>query len=157
MSTALINNELEVAYPDGFQEMSEAELHAAYKNEYKNIWGIRDTERHIIFTILWHDSHAKLLKVFDAESIAKRDEKIIAKGMKKLGYRSLGFFKTSLAGQEAHGFRYQYTNMGVGQDGEAFVFTQGKVAYKVYYYTRPELVETNRPIRDAMLMSLKLK
>ncbi|MDO4534110.1 MAG: hypothetical protein Q4C36_10385 [Coriobacteriia bacterium] len=156
MAQALIHNELEIAYPDGFAEMSPEELRQAYNNPYPNIWGIRDTERHVILAVFWKDSSELASKFASAESLAKRAEKQLSKGMRKNAYRFGGAFVTTIAGCEAHGFRYSFTAVGnVAQEAETIVFKRGKTCYTLYYYTRPETVASNLPVHDAILAAIR--
>ena len=154
--TARIHHELEIAYPDGFHLMSAEELQQAYKSDYPNMWGIRDEDRHIIIAIFWKESNELLTKLVNAKSQAKRVEKLMAKGLKGRKYHFCGNFATTVAGCEAHGFRYGYLGAGdVPQDAETILFTHGKTSYTLYYYTRPETAAANLAIRDAIVSSLR--
>ena len=156
MAQALIHDELDISYPDGFAQMSAEELRQAYNNPYPNIWGIRDEERHVILAMFWKDSNELVSKLASAEQLAKRAEKQLAKGMRKNAYRPGGTFVTSIAGCEAHGFRYTFTAVGdVAQEAETIVFKRGKTCYTLYYYTRPETAAANRPVHDAILATLR--
>ena len=156
MAKTLIHGELEIAYPEGFNLMTSDELRKAYNNPYPNIWGIRDEERHILITVFWKDSNELLSKLASAESLAKRAEKTISRGMRKLAYRFGGKFTTTIAGCEAHGFRYEFTGAGdVAQVAETIVFKHGKICYTLYYYTRPETAAANLPVHDAILAALR--
>ncbi len=156
MAQTLIHDELEIAYPDGFAQMTAEELQQSYNNPYPNIWGIRDKERHIILTVFWKDSNEMISKLASTESLAKRAEKALSKGMKKNAYRFGGSFTTTIAGCEAHGFHYGFIGAGdVAQEAETIVFKRGKTCYTLYYYTRPETAAANRPVHDAILAALR--
>ena len=54
MTNDIINNELEISWPEGFHRMNEAELRKAFKDNNPNRWGIMDEERHMMITVLWN-------------------------------------------------------------------------------------------------------
>ena len=156
-TTTTIHDALSITYPDGFNAMSAEELQAAYGIAYPSIWGIQDPERHVTLAIFWKDSNELLSHLVNTESLAKRDEKAMAKAMRNNGYACGGFFSTELAGCEAHGFRYRYTAAnGTDQDAETIVFKHGKTCYTLYYYTRPATAEANRPMYEDVLASLAI-
>ena len=54
MIKAIINNEVMLSYPDGFEEMDRAQLKDAFLDDNPNRWGIKDEKRHMMVTILWN-------------------------------------------------------------------------------------------------------
>ena len=52
MNNASINNEINLAYPDGFQVMGEEELTRYFSNPADR-WGAYDANQHIILSVSW--------------------------------------------------------------------------------------------------------
>ena len=154
MQNALLHGELGFTYPDSFSAMSPEQLKQAYGMDYADMWGMRDEENHVVFTVIWKDSHEFLHKLASSASLAKRAEKALSKSFRKQGYACSGFFTREVAGQEATGFGYSYEIQGITQSCETIVVQHGKCCYTLYYYTRSELAEANRAMYDALLASL---
>ena len=53
MINAKINNEINLTYPEGYNEMSEAEL-TRYFGVPDNRWGVFDPGRHIVISVGWN-------------------------------------------------------------------------------------------------------
>ena len=54
MVKAIINDEVILSYPDGFEEMDREQLKAAFLDDNPNRWGIKDEKRHMMVTVLWN-------------------------------------------------------------------------------------------------------
>ena len=74
MNQALIHSQLSLSYPDGFREMDQEEMKRLYQDDNPDRWGIWDQERHIILTVLWHDSNVFLSALASAKDVAKSTE-----------------------------------------------------------------------------------
>ena len=156
MNQALIHSQLSLSYPDGFREMDQEEMKRLYQDDNPDRWGIWDQERHIILTVLWHDSNVFLSALASAKDVAKSTEKQLKRGMKNHCYQFGGFFQTELSGQEAHGFRYSYHIGDIVQTAEALVLKRKNTCYTIYYYTREELDLVSRPVFERILRSIRL-
>ena len=157
MNQALIHNELSLSYPDGFHVMDREEMRTLYQDENPDRWGIWDQERHIILTVLWHDSNPVLAALAGAKDVARTTEKRLKRGMEAHGYRLGGFFQRPLCGLEAHGFRYSYQVGDVTQAAETLVLKRENTCFTIYYYAREELELASRPVYEEVLRSMRLK
>ena len=156
-SVSIDNDSLAVDLPEGFYVVSLEHVQYLYGIDYVCMWGTRDDERHMVVNCIWKDSGNLITKLMSEKSLAKNAEKTLAKRYTNYQYACKGFFETTVAGTAARGFRYFYECDGVGQDCEAIVFKHGKRCYTLYYYTRPELADENRPVYEEILASLTLK
>ena len=132
----IVNSEISIEVPEGFSEMTEAEIREAYRQDYSDRWAIRDSERHIIICIQWHKNNALMASLADPESLIKNFESKISKAMKDNSYSLIGFGRTELCGIDAPSFRHTYQVEGVDQTSEVCIFKHGKVVYTVYSYYR---------------------
>lgn len=155
MQETVINGELGISYPDSFSVMSPDELKQAYNMDYSSMWGMRDKENHVVFSVIWKASFDAMQKLMSSASLAKRAEKALSKAFRKQGYRCDGFFERAVAGQQGQGFAYSYEVGGQRQDCETIVIRQGKNCYTLYYYSRADLAQANRAMYEDMLASLK--
>ena len=156
METAQLHGGLAATYPDGFCEMDAAQLREAFLDDNPNRWGIRDTDRHIMLSIFWHDSNRLIAGLASVKSLAERTRKLSEKAYAPYGYRFNGAFPAQIAGVEASGFAYEYTLAGVEQFAETIVFKNGKTCYTLYYFTQKELASENRAVLEGILSSLSL-
>ena len=61
MTESIINGEMKVRVPDGFEIMDAETLKEAYMDDNPDRWGIRDRERHMIISVFYHRSSPALL------------------------------------------------------------------------------------------------
>ncbi|MBQ3404308.1 MAG: hypothetical protein IJG63_02680 [Oscillospiraceae bacterium] len=161
MNKALINNELSLSYPDGFQLMDREELKNAYLDDNPDRWGIRDGERHGLISVWWHES-GQMLSSFarhfgGVKSIAKSIEAKLRKGFRRNNYKFGGFFPTQLCGEEAHGLRYEYSVGDIAQYAETIVVQHKNRCYTVYYYARKDGDPSNHRLFEDILSSMSFE
>ena len=160
MTSVLIDGELlAVVLPEGFEPIPHAELESLVGFKYDRMWGVRDTERHMLLNVTWKDSSKLLLKIASERMLANRADEGFARRHRKDGYRCDGRFSRTIAGADAtaHGFRFSYTIGDIGQEGEVFVFKRGKRCYTLCYYTRPEVAAENHPVYEEVVESLEVR
>lgn len=150
----LINGELALTYPEGFRLMELDELKHAFALDYSDMWGIRDEENHMLISLIWKESNGLLRKLVSTKSLVKEYEKRIGRTFRHGNYRCEEFFETEIAGLAAQGVRFSYHHLGVDQLGELVMFRRGGCNYSLYYYTRPELAQANRPAYEGILASV---
>lgn len=157
MQETIINQELRLAYPEGFAPIDREELDRLYQDENHNRWGIRDRDRHVIVTVFWHRTNALLVSLADAKSIAKATEGKLRRGLKQHGYQFEGFFPTEVCGVATQGFRYSYRVEDVDQVGEIIILKRKAVCYTLYYYARKESALEGYPLFEEILRSLSFQ
>ena len=154
----LLNEELNLYWPDGFSVMTKEELKAALRTEDPEKFGIHDKERHIILFVWWHISNPLIVKLAgNIQNVVKQTEKKLKKTYKDHQYRFLGFFPTKVCGYEAYGLRFEYTLGEITQICETIQFIYKSCCYTISYYTRPELDEQNQPVLQEILESISLE
>ena len=73
MGRQTINETFTLQIPDGFEVLTEEELGKMYRNVGDPFgWGARDTENHVIITVLWKQYPALLSRMLDLKAIVKR-------------------------------------------------------------------------------------
>ena len=155
METMQIHGGLTVGIPEGFHVMDDAELKLRFPDGIAERWAIRDEERHIVFTIIWHDAPSGLLaKLVSTRSLAERVEKLTAKSLKHRGFRLAGRVDRELCGTEAKGFSCGYTVQDVPQSAEIMVLRNGLTCYTLYCIMQSDCLDQARPAYEEILASL---
>ena len=156
MNTAKINNELNVTYPDGFEEMNEESL-TRYFGTAKDRWGVYDAERHVILTVGW--KKARFLSFFtDAESVLIGAESRMKRNL--VNYQRTDSFKTKIASKKkkknARGIRFEYrVNDSVSvHTSDMRVFKNKKTFYSFQYIGRKNKDAEYHPLFDEMMESV---
>ena len=86
MTNDIINNELEISWPEGFHRMNEAELRKAFKDNNPNRWGIMDEERHMMITVLWNRTNMLSAMTVGPKTVAYSVEHKIKTSFDKSSY-----------------------------------------------------------------------
>lgn len=156
MGKVLVHDDLRVTTPATFVEMTSDELRQAFLDDNPHRWGARDVRHHLMFVIAWQDSNALLAKFVNTNALARRVEKLSAKGYRDYDYQLGGFFKRTLCGLEADGFDFTYELRGVRQVGQNIVFKHGKTCYTLYWVERKGSGKSAARSREFILDSLAL-
>ena len=153
METALLNNELNLAYPDGFRVMSKEEL-SGY-NFYSEApgWCVNDAERHIMVSVSWKQVPSLFAKMLKVKDVAKSMEGQMAQAMKAFQYKLVEFTARTPGGKEAEGFRYDYTVQDTGMSGESLCVKNRNTFYYLHFYYRTALKEESMAVVDEILQS----
>ena len=154
MTAITLNGSLKITFPEGFTEMSREELKQAYGDDVPDRYGMKDTEKHIIFCVYWHKGPSFLSKLADCKSLRDRCERLISKSMRNHDYRLEEKFESTLCGLEVQGFRHSYVLQDIDFVSEVRVIKRDNVCYTLYYYTRKETQEENESVRDEILNSI---
>ena len=160
METVLTDNEwLAITLPEGFDEIENAELQEIMGIRYNQVWGVRDTNRHMLINVTWKDSNKLLTKLVREKARAEQIDKSFSRCHNGKDYTCRGFFERTVRGAsaQAQGFGFCYTVEGILQEGEVLVFKRDIRCYTLCYYTRSDVAETNRPTYEAILESLEVR
>lgn len=160
MEPVLIDNEwLAVTLSEGFSAIESAELQELMGIRYSQVWGVRDTNRHMLINVTWKDTNKLLTKLVREKARAEQIDKSFSKCHNGKDYTCRGFFERTVRGAsaQAQGFGFCYTVEGVSQEGEVLVFKRGIRCYTLCYYTRSEVAEANRPTYEDILESLEVR
>ena len=166
MNTVLVGNEkLAITLPEGFEEIPHKELESLIGITYDSLWGVRDTNRHMLMYVTWKDSNKLLVKLASEKSGAKRVDKQFSKCRPGSGYASETLPNLAISGSDAgaEGFRFSYNVKDpdgegtIKQDGEVRIFKRDVRYYTLVYYTRGYVANENRPVFDAILNSIEVR
>ena len=156
MTVMAVNHELKFSYPEGFHVMDAEErskLNIVGEGEFECL---SDPERHIIFTVGWKRMGGLAAALTGAQGSARAMEKKISEPMQQFGYRLVQrLINTSLDGEEAFGFSYEYQAQGIDMVGESYACKKNKTMFFVHVYYRKELQEESLPVWQEILSSMR--
>ena len=155
MNTALIHHEITLTYPDGFCQMTRAQLERYFVSS-QNRWGALDEKRHVLLSVSWSNP-GFLLYLTDAKAISRGGEARMKRSLPD--YTRLASYTMDVAGCRAACSRYRFTaiNKPVSQTGEMIVFKKKKNQYYVIdFVTRGEDFKTFRPLLDEVIRSVSM-
>ena len=155
MATVTINDEMKIAIPEGFVEMSREEMKVAYGDDVPDRYAVKNDNEHIIFCVYWHRGPSFLSKLADCKSLRDRCEKIVGKKMRNHQYKLEENFESALCGLEVQGFRHTYVVQDTEMISEVRVLKRENVSYTLYFYTRKETEQTAMPILKDILDSIQ--
>lgn len=155
MKNIILNDELEISFPESFREMSEEEL--AGLNYYKEApkWCVKDEENHIIMNINWKKAGLFSSAVLDSKDMVKSMDKKLDNLMSSFGYTSSGYTEKEIGGEKALTFSYTYTVADTDMTGECMSLKKGRTFYYIYLYYRTENAEKSRELTEGVLSSAK--
>lgn len=154
MTTVTLNT-MSISYPEGFRELSAAEIAQMNTTSGPPQFAINDPDRHMIVSIAWREASGFQAFMFNAQDVVKEMEKQIARATKSLGYQRDKFFKREADGLMGAGFSYMYTADGIDMCSEAYSFEKDRIFYYLYFYYRKELIEEGRAASEEMLQSIR--
>ena len=155
MIKAIINNEVMLSYPDGFEEMDRAQLKDAFLDDNPNRWGIKDEKRHMMVTILWNRTNMISAMITGPGTIADSAEHKMKTSLSKSQYKCNGFERKKVSGRNANGFTYEYVLEGVEQIGEVLIFQNVNCYYMLYTYALKKNEQKARVVIDAIENSIR--
>ena len=155
MTESIINGEMKVRVPDGFEIMDAETLKEAYMDDNPDRWGIRDRERHIVISVFYHRSSPALVKIAgNAGAVAKSTQSKLKKGLKDYAYSFGKYFDCTAGDLKASGFTYEYELKGIRQKAETVVAIKGNCCYTFYYYARKDGSPEDRRLFEDFLGSV---
>ena len=157
MKTALINNELSLSYPDSFQVMNEDDMRKAFQDDNPCRFCIRDTDRHLLVSVLWHKSGRLLSAIADPKSVAQGTDAKLKKALKNSRYQNTGYFQRELCGKKTTGFTYEYVVSDIPMSSEVVVLKHKEVCYTIYWYARKSNPASDHQIFEDILQSVSLQ
>ena len=157
METVVLNNEMQLSYPDSFHVMSEEELSKMTFFGEAPGWCISDPERHIDVSVSWKKTNGLFAKILNTREIAKNMEAQIRKPMGQYGYRLDSFLEKELGGRRADGYLYAYEVQGTGMAGESLYLKNGNTFYYIHCYFRDAMRDDSLPVLDEIFGSVRWK
>lgn len=154
MINAKINNEINLTYPEGYNEMNEAEL-SRYFGTPDNRWGVFDPGRHIIISVGWNKPGFRN-SMGDAESYLLKMTSHMRRAL--LNYQVVNEYEIMIASKNAKGVRFEYrVNDSVDvHSADLVVFKYKKKFYAVQFAARKSKVDECRREFLDLLRSISL-
>ena len=154
MVKTIINEEVLLSYPDGFEEMDREQLKEAFLDDNPNRWGIKDEKRHMMITVLWNRTNMISAMITGPAAVAHSAERKMRTSLNKSSYKCGGFERKKISGRNANGFTYEYVLEGAAQIGEVLVFQNVNCFYMLYAYALKKNQKAARVVIDAIENSI---
>ncbi len=151
----LLNQELNLSWPDSFHVMDEAERSGlSFIAEGEGIC-LSAPDQHIMVSVGWKKLGAFAAFLISTAEAAERMKKSIRKAMAPFGCRSEETVNADLSGEKARGIRYLYDARDTAMLGESYVLRYRKTLYYFNYYTRAGLQKENQTLWNEILSSVR--
>lgn len=152
MNNARINNELDLAYPDGFGEMRADEL-TRYFSSPDNRWGVYNADKHIILSVSWAKAGFRHL-LTDADLYLSGMEARMRRSL--LNYQRISSFPIKIASKKAQGIRFEYrvNDARIVHVADLIVFKHKKKFYAIHFITRKATAADDRLALREVLRSI---
>ncbi|MBR0462605.1 MAG: hypothetical protein IJJ00_07830 [Erysipelotrichaceae bacterium] len=150
----LINDELEIVYPEGFHEMNETEKKEHNITDKNGSFCLSDEERHIIITVFWKNAGGLISALVKPHDAVVNMEKAVSGQMQKFGYKFDEFIVREAGDKTADGYRYDYKVDGLEMSGESFIVKNSRTFYYIHSYYRTALKEESLKVLDEIFGSL---
>lgn len=151
----LLNNELNLSYPESFHIMDQEERSRLQFMTKGAGECIADPERHMILSVGWQTLGLMPSLLLKTEDIAKKMCDSIRRSMEPYGYKNEALLSRNLDGSPAQGIRYQYAASEIEMTGESYVVKHKRTLYYFHCYSRTALEEENAGILDGILDSIR--
>jgi len=154
MNNAKINNEIELTYPDGFNQMGEEEL-SRYFGTAADRWGVYDAENHTILAVGWRKA-GFFANLADEESCMIGIESRMRRSL--LNYQRLSSYQPKIGKKKYYAIRFEYRvkDAALVQLADLVVIKYKKKFYTIHYITRKNNAIEMLPAFEEVLKSIKL-
>lgn len=147
-----INHTLSATYPDGFHEMTGAELVKYFISDARRC-GIYDEDRHVIISVYWVKP-ILLGFMTTTRSVLRGAEMLLENRLQQYCMRER--LSREVMGCPATGIRFTYTvtNTNITQHSDLYVVKLGKVYYAVQIIGRAENFAQDQQLLEDFLRSM---
>lgn len=155
-----INNELELAIPEDFHEMSDDETAGLRVGSNGESICLKAPDLHMIISIGWKQNKGVanfLSKLLNGDDIVKSLDSCYRKSMKPFGYKRTDDISRPVDGIQADGIRYEYQAQGIDMTGESMGLKKDDELYYLHVYYRTEFRDNCRAVWKEILDSAKWK
>ena len=154
MAEVLLNNELSLLYPEGFEQMDTLELARDSFTDRTPYFSIRDSARHISVTASWKKVGKLSVATTGVMSAAKKSERNFCAAMQTRDYRSGGLNPLQLGGKDAAAYRCAYRLDGLEMTGISLVGKGKDSFYYIHGYFQTESLEESLPVWEELVKSI---
>ena len=156
MKAVILNNELNFAYPDDFEVLSEDEIKEMNFIEKGEGICIRNKDKRILVSIGYKKVNGFASFILNDKDIIKKNEKIVSDAMKVNDYQLDDFLSRNVAGQLCQGFSYDYLVNDIKMHGETVLLKLKNNLYYINSYVRDENKEKTLSIIEDMYNNSKI-
>ncbi len=149
----LLNNEMNVTFPEGFVIMNAAECSEMKMIKEGRGECIKDTDRHIVISMAWKKAGLFAAAAEPSDAI-KKMEANIRKAQAPFDYQLDEFKKKDLGGRSAEGIRFHYVVQNTEMTSESYITKNGRTFYYLHFYGRTELKEESLAVWEEILNSI---
>ncbi|MBR3349888.1 MAG: hypothetical protein IKG55_07425 [Solobacterium sp.] len=157
MRTKVVNNRLEIFWPEGFHEMSKEEIGHMSSPFGAPAFCLKDPERHIILAAGCRTINGFSAMMLNVNDLADRMKKDLEGQMQPFGCHFDDPVNIKIGTAEAGGWRYGYTVQDTPMCAESLVLKDGKDLYYLHFYYREALKEESLPVIEEILKGSGLK
>ncbi len=151
MKTIILNDELELAYPDSFRVLGKEERSRLNFIEEGSGECLKDDERHILISAGWKKTGGFVSLLADTKGISDHNETAVRKAMAPYGYENDGHVTADIGGKTSEGFLYHYQAQGIPMSGECRTVKNGRTIYYLNaYYRTARQAESAGIVKDIL-------
>ncbi len=157
MKKELINEQINIQFPDEFSEMDKTEL-SEYFNSIDRRWGIHDTDMHIVVSVGWVKVNALVSLITDAKSVANGAGASLERHLKD--FIRGEDISVQYGGQNFVGFGFEFRasdDESVVQCGRLAVTKVKKLYYAIYFIVRKDTAEESFGICNDIMASISFE
>lgn len=133
MKDELLNGELVISYPEGFEVWDDAKMQEAYGSPQEDRWTIQEEKTGIIVEVLWKQlTGVAGMMARSATMIARGDEINMQKALEDKNYVLKGFDTAKPRKISFANYYFEYDQNGLRQIGRIACFSRRGTVYKVF-------------------------
>ena len=157
MNSSIVNNDLQLTYPDDFHILSSEEMKEKFSSAVPDQWGIGNSEGNILIVVLSKKINALLAALADPKATVKKTQSAMEKLLKNNNYVFHDYFVCSTKSGEAYGFSYEYQSKGETKCARTVVLKSKHYMYTLNYYYGKENAKTAEDTFDTVTAALTFK
>ena len=121
MMELILNDELQLQYPDGFHILSDEERSKLNILEDGEWVGLSEPDLHILVTLACKKVNGLASMMLSEQDLVRKMEKQVSKSMRPFGFRKRGDKRCLIGGRKACGFGYEYTSQDIDMYAESYL------------------------------------
>ena len=153
MKSIIVNEKMELFYPEELHVMSEEELSKMQFYHDEKGTCLNDPERHLMLSFAGQTLNGFSAFLLNQKDMAKKTEDVIGKMSERFGYRLLEHINDTVGDRKADGFSYEYKVGDLQMYSEVLVLKLDRTVFYFYLYSRDENKEENIRIWKEILSS----
>ena len=151
MMELILNDELQLQYPDGFHILSDEERSKLNILEDGEWVGLSEPDLHILVTLACKKINGFASMMLNEQDLVRKMEKQVSKFMRPFAFRKREDKRCLIGGRKACGFGYEYTSQGIDMYAESYLIKKKNTIYYFHFYSRKTLEKDCLPVWMDML------